>query len=161
MALINCSECQKEISDSANACPNCGCPIRTNQTTVVVTTKKGFWSTGRLTIGILSIVLFLFVSLQSCASSFDSAMKDNGSTDGSSGTMLALFLLIAGIIGICTRNSTSKIGPSAACFFYWLGWLMTIGSDGTYVDLSFWGFIAFAFGIVFMVSSLKTKKIKK
>ena len=27
MALINCSECGKEVSDKAKACPNCGCPI--------------------------------------------------------------------------------------------------------------------------------------
>ena len=25
MALIHCSECGKEISDSAEFCPNCGC----------------------------------------------------------------------------------------------------------------------------------------
>lgn len=27
MALIKCPECGKEISDKAEACPNCGCPI--------------------------------------------------------------------------------------------------------------------------------------
>lgn len=27
MALITCTECGKEISDKASACPNCGCPI--------------------------------------------------------------------------------------------------------------------------------------
>jgi hypothetical protein len=27
MALIKCSECGKEISDKAVACPNCGCPV--------------------------------------------------------------------------------------------------------------------------------------
>lgn len=27
MALINCPECGKEISDKAPSCPNCGCPI--------------------------------------------------------------------------------------------------------------------------------------
>ena len=27
MALINCPECNKQISDKAAACPNCGCPI--------------------------------------------------------------------------------------------------------------------------------------
>ena|GEM_PF-5502651 len=27
MALIKCSECQKEISDKASACPNCGNPV--------------------------------------------------------------------------------------------------------------------------------------
>ena len=27
MALIKCKECGKEISDKAEMCPNCGCPI--------------------------------------------------------------------------------------------------------------------------------------
>lgn len=27
MAMINCSECGKEISDKAGACPHCGVPI--------------------------------------------------------------------------------------------------------------------------------------
>lgn len=27
MALIKCSECGKEISDKASACPHCGCPM--------------------------------------------------------------------------------------------------------------------------------------
>lgn len=27
MALINCKECGKEISDKADRCPNCGCPV--------------------------------------------------------------------------------------------------------------------------------------
>lgn len=27
MALINCPECNKEFSDKAKNCPNCGCPI--------------------------------------------------------------------------------------------------------------------------------------
>lgn len=28
MALIKCTECGKEFSDKAAACPNCGCPIQ-------------------------------------------------------------------------------------------------------------------------------------
>jgi len=27
MSLINCSECQMEISDRAASCPKCGCPV--------------------------------------------------------------------------------------------------------------------------------------
>lgn len=27
MALINCKECNKQVSDKAVSCPNCGCPI--------------------------------------------------------------------------------------------------------------------------------------
>lgn len=32
MALINCPECGKEISDKADSCPNCGCPVKVNNT---------------------------------------------------------------------------------------------------------------------------------
>lgn len=38
MALINCPECGKEISDTAVSCPHCGYGI--NQTPVVTTRKK-------------------------------------------------------------------------------------------------------------------------
>ncbi|GAB6069936.1 hypothetical protein JCM30760_10330 [Thiomicrorhabdus hydrogeniphila] len=31
MALIECHECGKQISDSASLCPNCGAPVRANQ----------------------------------------------------------------------------------------------------------------------------------
>lgn len=31
MALIKCPECGKEISDKAGTCPNCGCPIQSEQ----------------------------------------------------------------------------------------------------------------------------------
>ena len=29
MALINCSECEAQISDKAHACPHCGFPMKT------------------------------------------------------------------------------------------------------------------------------------
>ena len=32
MAMIQCPECQKEISDQATACPNCGTPLTPEQT---------------------------------------------------------------------------------------------------------------------------------
>ena len=31
MALINCKECEKQISDKAEACPDCGCPFKEQQ----------------------------------------------------------------------------------------------------------------------------------
>lgn len=30
MALINCRECGKQISDQAASCPHCGAPLKTN-----------------------------------------------------------------------------------------------------------------------------------
>jgi uncharacterized membrane protein YvbJ len=32
MALITCPECGRQISDKADACVGCGCPIRKNET---------------------------------------------------------------------------------------------------------------------------------
>lgn len=40
MALVKCSECGKEISDKASACPNCACPIEKPKKKVRVI-KKG------------------------------------------------------------------------------------------------------------------------
>lgn len=36
MALINCPECNKSISDKATSCPHCGCPLQTLQQPVNV-----------------------------------------------------------------------------------------------------------------------------
>ena len=60
--------------------------------------------TGKLVIGILSIVLFLLVALQSCAAGLGNTLADNGEVSGSAGFLLALGLLVAGIINICTRK---------------------------------------------------------
>ena len=159
MALITCRECGKEISDKADKCPNCGRPI--SQTTVVkaeITTKKGFWSTGRLSIGIISIVLFALVSFQSCAVGISNSLEKSNATSGSDGFVFAICILIAGIIGICTRNSSGKIGAIISCIFYWFGSLMTIGTGDTFGDLPVWGVVSFAFGIVFLICAIKTKK---
>ena len=49
MALINCPDCKKEVSENAPACPNCGAPIAVREedkdagaplTTVQETSKK-------------------------------------------------------------------------------------------------------------------------
>lgn len=36
MALIKCPECRREVSDKANNCPNCGCPISNYPTTIKI-----------------------------------------------------------------------------------------------------------------------------
>lgn len=159
MALIKCSECGKEFSDKADKCPNCGCPNSNIETkTVIVDKPKGVWSAGRLTIGIISIVMFPLISLQACAAGLGNALAENNSSSGTAGVILAFFLLIAGIIGICTRNSKSKLGAEIATVIYWLAASITVGTGETYPDLPIWGAISFFFGIVFLIASIKTKK---
>lgn len=162
MSLIICRECGKEISDQAERCPNCGCPVASNvqQINVSVEKKNGFWSYGRLSIGIISIVLFFLISFQSCAAGISNALAENGATSGTSGFFMALFMLIAGIVGIATRNSKSKVGAVVSVVFYWLGALLTVGTGDTYGDLPIWGAISFIFGIVFLICAIKTKKVQ-
>lgn len=159
MAMITCKECGKEFSDKADKCPNCGCPTaEKQQVNVKVEKERGFWSTGRLTIGIISIVLFFLIGFQSCAAGLSNTLQDNGSTSGTSGFFLAVLLVIAGIVGICTRNSKNKVGAIIATIIYWFGALLTIGTGDTYADLPIWGTISFIFGVVFLISAIKTKK---
>lgn len=36
MALITCPECGKEVSDTANNCPNCGYPIAQKKLQIIL-----------------------------------------------------------------------------------------------------------------------------
>lgn len=56
MALIKCAECGKEISDSAERCPNCGCTTRAGNDKAEL---KGLGIGGL--IGIILLVLGLIV----------------------------------------------------------------------------------------------------
>lgn len=163
-----CSKCGNEVNGNVKFCPKCGNPIQdtsnmqnstvTNDNTqkIVYVKHKGFWSTGRLTIGIVSIVLFVLISFQSCAAGLGNALMENGASSGSQGMITALSYLIAGIVGIVTRNSVSKGGVIATAIIYWIGALFTIGSGATYSDLPIWGILAVIFGLVFMFAAIKT-----
>lgn len=167
MSLIYCTECGNKISDKAEKCPHCGCPmskkvlIEKKDTDVKEKdAKKGYWSTGRLEIGIVSIVLFAVISMQSCVVGAYNTMSMNGEISGTIGFFLAIFMLISGILGICTRNSKQWTGAIICTVFYWLGAFMTIGASGIYADLPIWGIVSFLFGLVFMISAIKTRKGK-
>lgn len=64
MALIDCSECGKQISDKAESCPNCGNPIKPQnkedlmkcpycKSTQLTTSQKGFSAGKALAGGVL------------------------------------------------------------------------------------------------------------
>jgi len=62
MALINCSECGKEISDKAQSCPNCGTPISAAETTPLAEPssqapkKSGKWK--YILLGVVVLAVF-------------------------------------------------------------------------------------------------------
>lgn len=119
---------------------------------------KGYWSTGRLVIGIISCVLPIMILFQSCAVGLANTLTENGSTSGSQGVVMALCMLVAGIVGICTRNSRTKTGPVISTVFYLFGAVLTFGGGDTYGDLPIWGGVCACFGIVFLIAAIKTKK---
>lgn len=73
MALIKCSECGKEISDKANACPNCGAPVfqdsvpnPTQQIKADAITQSGntsTWGIASIVLGGASVVMPYFASV--------------------------------------------------------------------------------------------------
>ena len=113
--------------------------------------------TARLTIGIISMVLFLFIMFQSCAASVGEALTGDEGGGSSSGVLVALFMLIAGIIGVCTRNGVT--GAYVAAGFYALAGIIGISSIGSiFADLVIWGGVSLAFAAVFVFAGIKTKK---
>ena len=65
MALINCPECQKEISDKVKACPNCGYPFSESNTQKVVITDVKLKSSKvipKIVIAGISIIVIFFIT---------------------------------------------------------------------------------------------------
>ena len=92
----------------------------------------------KLVSGILSIVLFLIVSFQSCAAGISNTLSDNGEVGGSAGVLVAIFLLAGGIVSIATRNSKGKGGNIALIILFGLATIIGLALAGSYLDLKIW-----------------------
>lgn len=110
----------------------------------------------RLTIGIVSIVLFVLISFQSCAAGVGNTLEGNGEISGTAGFMLACCMLIAGIVGICCRKL--KTGTIVAGCFYAFGGLLGITNVGSFGDLQIWSILSFIFAAVFIITGILQKE---
>lgn len=72
----------------------------------------------RLVIGIISFVMALIVTFQSCFAGLGNAMEDNGEVGGSAGVVLAVFAIVAGIIAIVTRKGEVRVRSLPAGFIW-------------------------------------------
>ncbi len=114
--------------------------------------------TARLVIGIISMVLFVLITFQSCAAGVANTLSDNGEVSGSAGFFLAICMLVAGIIAVAARKS--KTGSIVAGGFYAFGGLVGIVNAGSYSDLVIWSILSFIFATVFIATGV-TQKQKK
>lgn len=112
--------------------------------------------TARLVIGIISCILFIFITFQSCAVGIGNTLAENEEVSGSAGVMLAICMLVAGIIGICCRKL--KTGTIVAGAFYAFGGLLGIVNVGSYSDLQIWSILSFIFSIVFIATGIMQKQ---
>jgi len=113
--------------------------------------------TAKLVIGIVSMVLFLVIALQSCAAGVGNALEGNGEVSGSAGFVLALCMLVAGIVGVAGRKSFGA-AITAGCF-YAVGGIVGIANIGSFKDLLIWNVLSFIFAVVFIAAGIMQKKI--
>ncbi|MHC1701474.1 MAG: zinc-ribbon domain-containing protein [Humidesulfovibrio sp.] len=86
MALINCQECGKEISDQAVSCPNCGHPQRAAEPAPITTHEKKT-NTGCAIASAVGVCLILVVLLALCGKSGPETV-DKGNKQGNLAKMV-------------------------------------------------------------------------
>ena len=102
--------------------------------------------TWKLVSGILSIVLFVVVSFQSCAAGLGNALSENGESSGSGGILVAILMLSGGIVSIATKKSKGKGGNIALIVLFGLA------------ALNIWAFWCLINAIFAVVAMIKNKK---
>ncbi len=109
----------------------------------------------KLVSGILSIILFILVTFQSCAAGMVNALESNGGSSGSVGIIVAILLLTGGIVSIATRNSTGKGGNIALIVIFGLAALFGFAGHGNFSDLIIWAWWCLINVITAIVSIIK------
>lgn len=94
-------------------------------------------------LGIISIVLFFIVAFQSCAAGLGNALANSKEASGSAGILLAFFMLIAGIILLCSKDHKGMVITSIV--FYAIAFIIGIANVGTFKDLQIWSILNLIF----------------
>lgn len=112
--------------------------------------------TWKLVSGIISIVLFVFVSFQSCAAGVVNTMEENGEVGGSAGLIVAIMLLAGGIVSIVTRKG-GKGGNIALIVLFAIGALCGFTMAGGYGYLYIWSAWCVLNAVLAIASLVKNK----
>lgn len=110
----------------------------------------------KLVAGILTILFFFVVELQSCAAGAVNAIEGNGGTSGSIGFLVGILMLVGGIVSICVRNG-GKGGNIALIVIFGLAALIGFAGYGNYSDLVIWSAWCLLNAILALVCVIKKK----
>jgi FtsH-binding integral membrane protein len=116
--------------------------------------------TWKLVSGILSIILFVLVSFQSCVAGLGNALSENGEVSGTAGLMVAIFMLAGGIVSIATRKSNKNGGNIALVILFGIAAITGYSNFGSYSDLAIWSTWCLI-NAFFAIIALFSKKNKK
>ena len=94
--------------------------------------------TWKLVSGILSMILFVIVTFQSCAAGVANSLEANGEASGSAGVLVAILMLAGGIVSVATRNAEKKGGNIALIVLFGLAALVGFTGFGSFSDLAIW-----------------------
>lgn len=112
----------------------------------------------KLVSGILSMVLFVVVTFQSCAVGLANSLSESEEVSGTAGVLLAILMLAGGIVSVATRKSVKNGGNIALIVLFGLAALIGFMNHGTYSDLviwSVWCLINVVLAVVAMVTGEK------
>ncbi|MDN6640333.1 MAG: hypothetical protein L0L10_06080 [Tetragenococcus sp.] len=110
--------------------------------------------TGKLVIGIFSIVLSVIVGFQSMIAGFGNALSENGESGGSGGFLLGILLLVAGIVAIVQRSHRGN----APVIMYVIGGLLGLLLAGSYADLYIWSSVSLIFAVIIFIFNMRSKQ---
>lgn len=113
--------------------------------------------TWKLVSGILSIILFVIVTFQSCPAGVANSLEANGETSGSAGVLVAILMLAGGIVSVATRNAEKKGGNIALIVLFGLAALVGFTGFGSFSDLAIWAGWCLINAILAVVAMIKSK----
>ena len=114
--------------------------------------------TWKLVSGILSIILFVVVSFQSCAVGIGNTLGETGEVGGSGGIVLSFLMLAGGIVSIATRNTKGKGANISLIILFGLASFFCFVLAGSYTDLKIWAGWCLINAILAVVAIVKSKK---
>lgn len=108
-------------------------------------------------IGILSIILFLIDEFDSCAVELGNALGGVRKVDGTAGMVLGLFMLVAGILSLCSKKYRGRI--IASIIFYCAAAFIGYCNIGSFNEIRTWIIVNIAFAILLLINLIvKWKK---
>ena len=117
----------------------------------------------KLVSGIISMVVFIIIVFQSCATGVVNALDDNDAdTSAAAGIWVAFILLVAGLTSACVWKEKSRWADFALIILFGFAALMGFANLGTFTDLEVWSWwAAICTGMAFISMCLPRKKEEK